>query len=74
MKAEELVVLASAGVIAGSVVEQNVAIPVVSTNKWYGVGLGAVVALLGFFVVKMDGVGDFVEAFGIGYGAAAALS
>lgn len=73
MKADYLVVLASAGVISGSVIQANVAIPVISTNKWLEVSLGAAIALTGFFV-DMDGVGDFIEAFGIGYGAAAALS
>jgi hypothetical protein len=41
-----------------------------------GVGgfiLGAVITGLGAFVIDMDGVGDFVEGFGVGYAVSSVL-
>jgi hypothetical protein len=74
MNAEHLVLLASGSAVAGAIVQQNVSLPIVSGNVWYQAALGAGIAALGYFVIKMDGVGDAVEAFGVGYAAGALLS
>jgi len=73
MKAEHLVVLASASTVAGAIVQQKVNIPVVSQNKWYEAALGVAVAAIGAFVVKKDGISDVIIAGGLGFAAGAVV-
>lgn len=78
MSAQKLVILASAGVISGSVAQARLAsmqVPLASmiaANKLYGAVAGLAIAAVGW-KIDHDGVGDFVEALGLGFGAAAAL-
>ncbi len=67
MKAEEVSAIAGVGaglgVFGARYVEKTV--PFLS-NKWLNAGVGAVLGAVGW-LMDMDGVGDFVEGFGIGY-------
>ncbi len=73
MKAQPIVAIAaaSAGVGAFSARYAEKAVPVLQ-NKWINTGLGVGIGILGW-LMDMDGVGDAVEGFGIGYTISAIL-
>ena len=69
MKSEEVVLVASAGVLTGVMAKE---VGLSTGSVLLDVLLGAAVAVGGWYM-KEDGISDFVEASGIGYVGASVL-
>jgi hypothetical protein len=65
LKAEDVAAIGALGAATGAVVNERVKTPVTGSGILPFVA-GAVIALVGWKFLDMDGVGDFVEGFGIG--------
>ena len=75
MDAEQVVIVASAGTIAGAYVENKFGrmLPVVGSNNIALAAVGVAIAVGGWYL-KMDGIADALEGFGLGWAANAVLS
>jgi hypothetical protein len=73
MKAEEVSLIAGSGAGVGAFASRYVesVVPFLN-NKWINAGVGVALAVAGW-VIDMDGVGDFIEGFGVGYTISAVL-
>jgi len=70
MKPEFVSATGAIGAVAGAYVKEKFKLQ--TGNKWIDAVIGAVIFGAGY-MLDMDGVGDFVEGFGIGYLADALL-
>lgn len=66
MNAEHVAAIGAAGAAVGAIVNEKVTSPITGSGL-IPFAVGAVIAVVGWKFVDMDGVGDFVEGFGIGY-------
>ena len=64
MKAEEVVLIGASGAGAGAVVHGKLGLS--TGNAMIDAVIGAAIAAVGWYL-DYDGVGDFVEGFGVGY-------
>lgn len=64
MKSEEVVLVGAAGAAVGAVAHGKLGLS--TGNAVFDAAIGAGVAVLGWYL-DYDGVGDFVEGFGVGY-------
>ena len=65
LAAEYVAAIAAVGAGVGAVVNEKVASPVTGSGIIPAI-VGIVIAVLAWKFIDMDGVGDFVEGFGIG--------
>jgi hypothetical protein len=65
LKAEDVAAIGAIGAATGAVVNERVKTPVTGSGILPFV-VGAAIALIGWKFLDMDGVGDFIEGFGIG--------
>ena len=66
LKSEQVAAIGAAGAAVGAVVNEKVKTPITGSGL-IPFAVGAILAILGYKFIDMDGVGDFVEGFGIGY-------
>ncbi|MEM3264670.1 MAG: hypothetical protein QXH07_01820 [Thermoplasmata archaeon] len=66
MNAEHVAAIGAAGAAVGAIVNEKVTSPITGSGLIPFV-VGAILAIAGWKFIDMDGVGDFVEGFGIGY-------
>ncbi|MEM0050104.1 MAG: hypothetical protein QXW39_06195 [Candidatus Bathyarchaeia archaeon] len=65
MNAEYVSAIGAAGAAVGAIVNEKVSSPITGSGLIPFV-VGAVIAAVAWKFIDMDGVGDFVEGFGIG--------
>ena len=70
MKPEFVSAVGGIGAITGIYAKEKLHLQ--TGNKWIDTAIGAGIVIAGYFM-DMDGVGDFVEGFGLGYLADALL-
>jgi hypothetical protein len=66
LKSEHVAAIAATGAAVGAVVNEKIKSPVTGSGL-IPFAVGAILAVVGYKFIDMDGVGDFVEGFGIGY-------
>lgn len=64
MKAEEVSLIGGIGAVSGALIREKT--PLKTGNAIIDAVVGAIILGAGWFM-DMDGIGDFVEGFGVGY-------
>lgn len=65
LKAEHVAAISAVGAGVGAVINEKVSSPITGSGIIPAV-VGAAIAIISYMYIKMDGVGDFLEGFGIG--------
>ncbi len=66
LTAEKVSLIASIGAGVGAIANEKIDSPV-SGQGYIPAVIGIIIAVIGYKYINIDGVGDFVEGFGVGY-------
>jgi len=65
LKSEHVAAIAAVGAATGAVANENITSPITGSGIVPAI-FGLAIAVIAYMYVDMDGVGDFLEGFGIG--------